>query len=147
MIAKAEVKHIRGSARKIRQVIDLIRGMNAVEAMNFLKFINKRPTYYVAKVLHSAVANAKSKGLDAEALVISKITADEGPRWKRYRAATFGRAGEILKKTSHIKIELDLGKEMQPEPPKTAPVASKKIEKKHRLAGAGKAGVKAVKKG
>jgi large subunit ribosomal protein L22 len=116
MIAKAEVRYVRGSARKIRQVIDLIRGMNAVEAMNVLKFINKRPTYYVSKVLHSAVANAKSKGLDAQALVISKITADEGPRWKRYRAATFGRAGEILKKTSHIKVELDLAHQAAPAP-------------------------------
>lgn len=138
MIAKAEVRFIRGSARKIRQVIDLIRGMNAAEAMGFLKFVNKRPTYYVAKVLHSAVANAKSKGLDAQELVISKITADEGPRWKRHRAATFGRAAEILKRTSHIKIELDLGKEMRPEPPLAVSGMLKKQEKKRRIAGAKK---------
>ena len=61
MLAKAEGKFIRGSGRKIRQVIDLIRGMDAVEAVALLKFVNKRPTYYVTKVLESAVANAKHK--------------------------------------------------------------------------------------
>ncbi|MDD5019484.1 MAG: 50S ribosomal protein L22 [Candidatus Omnitrophica bacterium] len=138
MIARAEVRYIRGSARKIRQVLDLVRGMNAAEAVHFLRFINKRPTYYISKVLRSAIANAKSKGLDAQELVISKITADEGPRWKRFRAATFGRAGEILKKTSHITVELDLGREVVAAPPKVAPAAPKKPEKKSRVAGAKK---------
>lgn len=111
MLAKAKGKFIRGSASKIRQVIDLVRGMNAQEALGFLKFVNKRPTYYVRKVLASAIANAKTKGLDVDGLVISKITADEGPRWKRFRAVAFGRAAEILKRTSHITVELDLQKE------------------------------------
>jgi large subunit ribosomal protein L22 len=111
MLAKAEVRFVRGSGRKIRQVVDLIRGMNAKEAAGFLKFVNKRPTYYIRKVLDSAIANAKHKGLDVEKLVISRITADDGPRWKRFRPAAFGRATEILKRTSHIKVELDLGKQ------------------------------------
>lgn len=110
MLAKAEGKFIRGSGRKIRQVIDLIRGMKASEAVSVLKFVDKRPTYYINKVLESAIANAKHKGLNVEELMISKITADDGPRWKRYRPAAFGRATEILKRTSHIKIELDLMK-------------------------------------
>lgn len=110
MVAKAEGKFIRGSGKKIRQVVDLIRGMNAAEALAFLKFVDKRPTYYIGKVLHSAIANAKVKGLDVDDLVISKIVADDGPRWKRFRAAAFGRATEILKRTSHIMIELDLKK-------------------------------------
>ena len=110
MLAKAKGKFIRGSGKKIRQVVDLVRGMNAQEALSFLKFVNKRPTYYVTKVLHSAIANAKTKGLDADSLVISKITAEDGPRWKRYRSAAFGRATEILKRTSHIYVELDLAK-------------------------------------
>lgn len=137
MIAKAEVKHIRGSVRKVRQVIDLIRGMNAVEALNLLKFVNKKPSYPIYKVLHSAVANARSKGLNEQDLVISKITADEGPRWKRYRAATFGRAGEILKRTSHIYVELDLGKKTVQPPVVQKAVEARKPEKKHKLAGAG----------
>jgi len=145
MIAKAEVKHIRGSARKVRLVIDLVRGMNALEALNALKFINKRPSYYVSKVLHSAIANAKTKGLNEQDLVISKITADEGPRWKRFRAATFGRAAEIIKRTSHIRVELDLAAKSSAAPaPK---VEAKKPLKKQRLVGAGKTAVKTVKKG
>lgn len=139
MISKAEVKHIRGSARKVRQVIDLVRGMNAMEALNVLKFVNKRPSYYVYKVIHSAVANAKTKGLNEQDLVISKITADEGPRWKRFRAATFGRAGEILKRTSHIRVELDLGKKTVQPPAAAKAVEARKPEKKRRFAGAGKA--------
>ncbi len=111
MLASAKGKFIRGSGRKIRQVVDLIRGMKASEAVSVLKFVDKRPVYYVSKVLNSAIANAKNKGLNVEDLVISKITADDGPRWKRFRAAAFGRATEILKRTSHIKIELDLKKE------------------------------------
>lgn len=110
MIVRAEGKFIRGSGKKIRQVVDLIRGMNAEKAYSYLKFVNKRPTYYVRKVLHSAIANAKVKGLDISDLIISKITAEDGPRWKRFRPAAFGRATEILKRTSHIKIELDFKK-------------------------------------
>ena len=110
MLAKAELKFVRGSGRKIRQVIDLVRGMNAKEALAVLKFVDKRPTYYITKVVASAIANAKNKGLNVDDLVISKITADDAARWKRFRAAAFGRATEILKKTSHIKVELDLKK-------------------------------------
>ncbi|HQP91755.1 MAG TPA: 50S ribosomal protein L22 [Candidatus Omnitrophota bacterium] len=108
MLASAKGKFLRGSGKKVRQVADLIRGMNAQEALGFLKFVDKRPTYYMSKVLQSAIANAKNKGLDIERLVISKVIADDGPRWKRYRAHAFGRAQEILKRTSHIVIELDM---------------------------------------
>lgn len=110
MLASAKGKFLRGSGKKVRQVVDLIRGMNASEALTFLKFVDKRPTYYIGKVLQSAIANAKTKGLNVDELVISKICADDGPRWKRFRAAAFGRATEILKRTSHISIELDLKK-------------------------------------
>ncbi len=110
MLAKAELRYIRGSGKKVRQVIDLIRGMNAKEALAVLKYVDKRPTYYVSKALASAIANAKVKGLNVDDLVISKITADDAARWKRFRASAFGRASEILKRTSHIKVELDLAK-------------------------------------
>jgi len=108
MIAKAELKFIRGSARKIRQVIDLIRNLDVKEAFSVLANVDKRPKAVVEKLLKSAVSNAKNKGLKEEDLYISKIVADEAARWKRYKSAAFGRATEILKRTSHIKIELDL---------------------------------------
>lgn len=108
MIAKAELKFIRGSARKIRQVIDLIRNLDVRDALSVLSTVNKRPKVTIEKLLLSAISNAKNKGLKEDDLYISKIVADEAARWKRYKAAAFGRATEILKRTSHIKIELDL---------------------------------------
>ena len=108
MIAKARLSFVRGSARKIRQVIDLIRGQDVIDALASLPYINKRPAVAVHKLLKSAVSNAKNKGLKEEDLFISRIFADEAARWKRYRAGAFGRAFEILKRTSHITIELDL---------------------------------------
>ena len=108
MIAKAELRFVRGSARKIRQVIDLIRGHDVVQALSVLTMVRQRPKVIVEKLLKSAISNAKNKGLKEDDLYISKIVADEAARWKRYRAAAFGRATEILKRTSHVKIELDL---------------------------------------
>jgi large subunit ribosomal protein L22 len=108
MVAKAQLKFTRGSARKIRQVADLIRGRDVGEAFSVLANIDKRPKVVVGKLLKSALSNAKNKGLKEEDLYISKIVACEAGSWKRYRAAAFGRATEILKRTSHIFIELDL---------------------------------------
>lgn len=108
MIVKAQGKFLRISPTKVRQVIDLLRNKEVVEAKNLLLALNKRPKEYLIKLLNQAVANAKVKGFNLEQLYISKITADVGPSWKRYKAAAFGRAAPILKRTSHIKIELDI---------------------------------------
>lgn len=108
MIAKAEGKFLRISPTKVRQVIDLIRHKDVQEAQSILTLLNKRPKEYLIKILKSAVANAKSKGFDAKQLYISKIICNSGPTWKRYKAAAFGRAAPIKKRTAHIKIELDL---------------------------------------
>lgn len=108
MIAKSEGKFLRISPTKVRQVIDLIRRKDAVEALAILTNINKRPKEYLIKLLKSAIANAKVKGFNAEQLYVSKIICNVGPSWKRYKAAAFGRAQPILRRTSHIRIELDL---------------------------------------
>ncbi len=108
MIVKAQGKFLRISPMKVRQVIDLIRDKDVVEAKNLLIALNKRPKEHLIKLLDQAVANAKVKGLNLEQLYISKITCDGGPVWKRFKAAAFGRAQPILKRTSHIKIELDI---------------------------------------
>lgn len=108
MIAKAKSSYVRISPVKLRQVLDLIRGKDIRSASNLLLFAEKGCSKTVGKVLHSAVSNAKQKGLNEEQLFISKIFADQGPSWKRWRAASFGRASGILKKTSHLTIELDL---------------------------------------
>jgi large subunit ribosomal protein L22 len=107
MIAKAETKYIRISPTKVRPVIDLIRGNSVKTAESKLVLINKRGAFYLAKVLKSAVANAKVKGHQLDALYISKVIANPGPTLKRFRAASFGRASGIKKRTSHILIELD----------------------------------------
>jgi len=93
---------------KVRQVIDLIRYKDVPVAEAILLNLNKRPKVYLIKLLKQAVANAKVKGFSPEQLYISKIICDNGPAWKRYKAAAFGRAAPIKKRTAHIKIELDL---------------------------------------
>ena len=108
MIAKAEVKFIRVSPTKVRQVLDLIRNMDVSQAEAVLFNLNKGPKAYLAKILKQAVANAKVKGFNKEQLYISKIICDVGPAWKRFKAAAFGRAAPIKKRTSHVRIELDM---------------------------------------
>lgn len=108
MIVKAEGKFLRISPQKVRQVTTLISGKTVTEAEAILYHINKRPKEYLIKILKSAVANAKNKGLNPQQLYISKAVCNIGPVWKRYRAAAFGRATEIRKRNSHIRIELDL---------------------------------------
>jgi len=108
MIVKAEGKFLRISPMKVRQVIDLIRHKDVIAAKGILDTLNKRPKEYLIKILNSAVANAKVKGFNPEQLYISRIICNVGPIWKRYKAAAFGRATPIKKRTSHIKIELDL---------------------------------------
>ncbi len=108
MIAQAKAKYIRVSPSKVRQVIDLIRGKHVVESQGTLTRVDKGRSKQIGKVLHSAVSNAKQKGLNEDQLYISKVTADQGPVWKRFRATAFGRATGIIKKTTHLTIELDL---------------------------------------
>jgi large subunit ribosomal protein L22 len=111
MIAKAEQRFIRISPVKVRQLVDLIRGKDITEAKSLLAIINKRAKENLIKILNQAVANAKIKGFNVQQLYISKIVCENGPAWKRYKAAAFGRAAPILRRTSHIKIELDLKNE------------------------------------
>ncbi len=108
MISSAKTQHLRMSPKKVRLVIDLIRGKDVASSLAALEFVFKRAALPVSKLLHSAVSNAKQKGLSENQLVVSKVTANDGPRWKRFRAGSFGRAMPILKRTTHLTIELDL---------------------------------------
>lgn len=108
MIAKAEVKFLRISPTKVRQVMDLLRDKDALSAQSTLEMINKRPKEFLLKILKSAIANAKVKGFKPEQLYVSKAICNVGPSWKRFKAAAFGRASPRLRRTSHIRIELDL---------------------------------------
>ncbi|MBL7151080.1 MAG: 50S ribosomal protein L22 [Candidatus Omnitrophica bacterium] len=108
MIVKAEGKFLRVSPMKVRQVMALIRHKDVLTAQSILRILNKRPKEFLAKILNSAVANAKVKGFNPGQLYISKIVCNSGPSWKRFKAAAFGRAAPIKKRTSHIRIELDI---------------------------------------
>ena len=108
MIVKAEGKFIRVSPKKVRRVASLLSGQDISTAESLLLNMNNRTKEFLIKLLHSAVANAKVKGFNREQLYISKIICDNGPIWKRFRAVAFGRANLIRRRTSHIKIELDL---------------------------------------
>ncbi len=100
-------KFARISPRKVRLVIDLIRGQNANVAMDVLKFTNKRASFFVRKVLASAIANADEKEADLDRLVVSEARVDEGPTMKRMQEKDRGRAFVILKRSSHIRIKVD----------------------------------------
>ena len=108
MIAKAHGKYLRVSSMKMRQVADVLRGKDVLASTAILAQVNKGSSALIKKVLASAVHNAKQKGLSEDQLFISRITADHGGSWKRFRAASFGRATPILRRTTHLTIELDL---------------------------------------
>jgi large subunit ribosomal protein L22 len=108
MLVKAQARYIRISPTKVRQVLELIKGKDVLEAEALLLNLNKRPKECLLKLLRSAIANAKQKGFKPEQLYISKVICNKGPMWKRYKAAAFGRANPILRRTSHIRMELEL---------------------------------------
>lgn len=105
MEAKAVAKYIRISPRKVREVVDLIRGKKIGEAIAILKFTPKRAATAVEKVIKSAVANAEhNQELDRDALYVSEVFVDQGPTLKRFKPRAMGRADLIRKKTSHITV-------------------------------------------
>jgi large subunit ribosomal protein L22 len=90
---------------KARRVIDLIRGMQAVDAQAVLRFAPQAASEPVGKVLASAIANAANNhGMDARELVVTEAFVDEGPTMKRIRPRAQGRAYRIRKRSSHITV-------------------------------------------
>jgi large subunit ribosomal protein L22 len=112
--SKAILRFARVSARKARLVADLIRGKDVPEAMDMLQFTDKKTAPLVRKLIESAVANAEhaaqrdSTDLDIDSLYVKTITVDGGPSLRRFRPRAQGRATKILKKTSHLSVELAL---------------------------------------
>jgi len=96
------------SPRKVRLVVDQVRGLAADEALAILKFTPKAAAKPVAKVIRSAIANAEENlELSREDLYVSKIFVDTGPIHKRWKAGARGRFKPILKRTSHITVVLE----------------------------------------
>ena len=101
---RSVTKYIRMSPRKVRRVIDEIRGKNALHSLTVLNFMPFSAAKVVEKTLKSAVANAGEKGLDIDSLMIKKAYVDEGVTLKRIRPRAQGRAYPIKKRTSNITL-------------------------------------------
>jgi large subunit ribosomal protein L22 len=115
MEAKATAKYIKGSPQKARLVIDLIRGKDVEEAMDILRFSDRRAARAIQKVLQSAIANAEqeSPALNPEDLFVKEAYIDLGPTKSRFRLqpAPMGRAFRQRRRLSHITIRLSDEKE------------------------------------
>lgn len=104
---KSEQKHLLLSPRKIRPVVDVIKKMSPIKALEALPFVKKRASEYLYKVIKSALANATQKGADVNNLVFKEIQIGEGPRLKRGNPVSRGRWHPIKKRMSHIKVILE----------------------------------------
>ena len=108
MEARAITKFVRVSPRKVRLVVDQIRGKGVEEALNILKFVPKRSAGIVAKTLRAALANAENtQSVDVDRLFVKKVKVDEGGMWKRFMPRAQGRATRVRKRLSHITVILD----------------------------------------
>ena len=132
MEARAIQRGVRQSARKMRLVVDLIRGLAVPEADAILRFSKKRAARQIHKVLKSAVANAQQASqrqntpFDADTLRVSYAVVNEGQTLKRFTAAAMGRGTPILKRTSHVEIRvMGAGTEAPVAPPQAAKPAAK----------------------
>ncbi len=103
--AKAIAKFVRIAPRKVRIVMDLIRGKDIADALAILKFTPKRGAGIIEKVLKSAVANAENNfDMDGANLYVASCFVDQGPTLKRIQPRSRGQAFSILKRTSHITV-------------------------------------------
>jgi large subunit ribosomal protein L22 len=113
MAFRAQHKHARISARKVRALADLIRGKFADDALDILKYQPERGARLLEKVLHSAIGNAQDpdqnpgKSVRVEQLRVVDARVDGGPMFKRIRPMSRGQAYMILKRTSHITVVLE----------------------------------------
>ncbi|MBR3494431.1 MAG: 50S ribosomal protein L22 [Clostridia bacterium] len=105
---QAHAKYVRISPRKVKIVIDLIRGKDVEDAQAILQFTPKAASPLVLKVLNSAIANAENNlEMNRKDLYVAEVYANPGPTLKRYIARSRGSASPILKRTSHISVVLD----------------------------------------
>jgi large subunit ribosomal protein L22 len=105
MEVRAVAKNIRRSPRKVRLVVDAVRGKSVDEAIAILRFLPHGASKEVLNVVRSAAANAENNfQMSPEDLYIKSIFTDEGPVFKRFRARSRGMASPILKRSSHITV-------------------------------------------
>lgn len=108
MRVTSKTSYLSVSPRKMRLVIDQVRGMGAIQAMTVLEYMPKKAAKLVHKTLKSAVANAENNfDLNPQTLYVATIFADDGPRLKRMKAGARGRYKPRVRRTSHLTIILD----------------------------------------
>ena len=108
MEVKAQFKNTGISARKVRVIMDMVRGKSVKEALVMLKYSTSPSAQVVAKAVKSAAANAENNySMDYDNLKIVKIFADDAPMLKRYQPRARGSADQILKRSSHITVVVE----------------------------------------
>jgi large subunit ribosomal protein L22 len=106
-MTRATLRYDQASPTKVRQVLDLVRGLDVAEAREILRFSQRAASVEVAKLLDSAIANAEHNDhIASDELFVNAAWADEGPTAKRFRPRARGRGTRIRKRTSHITIEV-----------------------------------------
>ena len=109
---RATAKYVRVAPRKVKIVVDLIRGKQVDQALAILAYTPKSAAPVVEKLLNSAIANAENNlSLDRQSLYVAETYANQGPTLKRFQPRSQGRAYKILKRSSHITVILDEAKE------------------------------------
>ncbi len=107
MQVAAKLRHARISPQKCRLVADAVRGQPVATALQTLAFMPKKAARILKKVLESAIANAEhNHGADIDELRISDVMVDEAPTLKRFRARAKGRGARIIKRNSHITVQV-----------------------------------------
>jgi large subunit ribosomal protein L22 len=108
MEARAVRKHIRSSAKKMRPVVNVVRGRPVPEALNALNFLPQKVTRTIKLTILSAVHNLMDRNqnerFDESQLIVKEIRVDDGPHFKRFRPVSRGRAHPILKRTAHLTV-------------------------------------------
>ncbi len=106
---RAVARYVRLSPQKVRRVLDQVRGKGVEEALALLRFMPQRAARPVAKLIRSAAANAEDRyGWGVDELYIVQITADDGPRMRRYRIGSRARVNPRLRRSAHITVVLGL---------------------------------------
>ena len=104
----AKARHVRIAPRKVRLVMDMVRGKPVTEALQTLGLVRKAASPVIVKVIKSAIANAENNhDMSTDGLVVARAFVDEGPTMKRWRPKDRGRAFPIMKRTSHLTVVVE----------------------------------------
>ena len=107
-VNRVSAMSVRLAPRKARIIVDMIRGLEVIDALSVLRYTNKRGAIIIEKLIESALSNIEKKGdQDVDSLKVSRAWGNEGPTLRRYMPRAQGRATRIRKRTCHIHIELN----------------------------------------